>query len=171
MDITPEIIVSIIGVIATSIVGYILSTQIKSQKDTIDGLKTIVDSMKSLNDMYNFDKIKSYAEIIEKEADGRYKVMYSEKFKEQLSKLDKEARITATERYLMKNADFIEQYEELASDLINFLLTKPENERLEWLDRYPKNKENILPFLEAIKRGEVHPGSSTDSNDSKPKNS
>ena len=64
MELTPDTIISLVGLATTAVVGIILSKQIASQKDTINHLKTIIDSMKSLNDIYNFDKLRSYTEIL-----------------------------------------------------------------------------------------------------------
>ena len=163
MNLTPETIISLIGIIATTIVGVILSRQIMSQKETISNMKTIIDSMKSFNDIFDVEKIKSYAKFSEQEAELRYKSMYTEKIAELTNKtknFSKEEAIAAAERFIMKNENFFESYEEILSIPINIMLPMSKEEREKHLKHYPKNKETLRKFLEAIDRGEIQPGSS-----------
>lgn len=156
MEWTPEIITSFIGIITTAVVGVILTTQINSKKDKIKDLNTIIESMKSLNDLYNFDKLKSYKEIIELEAEGRYKI----KFTERLQTINKESTTEAAIRYINKNANFIESYEEILSIPVNIMLSMSKPDREIHLKNYPKNEKLLRSFLEAIDKGDVSPGSS-----------
>ena len=167
MEWTPEIIVSIIGILATSFVGVILTAQINSKKDKIDDLNSIINSMKSLNELYNFDKLKSYKEIVELEAEGRYRIKYSENLK----KINKESTTEAAERFINKNTDFLESYEEILSIPINIMLSMSKSDREVHLKNYPKNEQILRSFLDAIDNGDVSPDSSVFRADVKPKKS
>jgi uncharacterized membrane-anchored protein YhcB (DUF1043 family) len=115
MELTPEFIISIIGTLSTAVVGVILFRLVKSQQTTINNMKTNMDSMKSFMDVFDIEKVRSFAKLSTEEAELRYRTMYQQKVQEIASKstipVTEEQAIKAAELYIEKNSDFLESYE------------------------------------------------------------
>jgi uncharacterized membrane-anchored protein YhcB (DUF1043 family) len=164
MDMTPELIISIIGTLSTAVVGTILFNLVKSQQSTINNMKTNMDSMKSFMDVFDVEKVKSFTKLSTEEAELRYKSLYQQKLQEVVNKstipVTKEQAVEAMERYIDNNIDFLESYEEIMSIPINIMLPMNPDQREQHLKHYPKNADLLRRFLQAIDRGEVEPDSS-----------
>lgn len=175
MEFTLETIISLIGILSTAVVGVILFRQVKSQQATINNMKVNMDSMKSFMDIFDIEKVRSFTKLSTEEAELRYKTMYHQKITEIAKKstipVTRDQAVQAAEKFIEKNIDFLESYEEIMSIPINILLPMTLEEREEHLQHYPKNASTLRHFLKAIDKGEIKPNSSVLKKPPKPKNS
>ena len=141
-------LIPLLSIVATSIVGIILGKLIQSQKDTISAMKTNMDTMKLLNDMYNPDKMKSYSDLVEKEAEMRYKSHFKKQLNIKIQSF--ESIQSALNESLDLNYKIFDLYQELAQIAVVYLVNIPQQQRVEIFNKYPKNEAFLKNILAEI---------------------
>jgi len=136
MDWNQETIISLSQIGVTLFVGGILLWQITAQAGVISSMKTNMDTMKSLNDMYNPDKLKSYNEALVKNAELRYKSLYDQKVNALVANLSQKNK----DEVLEVIREIEEGYDELLKAYIPYLASLPKSEREPIFKAFPKNE-------------------------------
>lgn len=169
MTLTSDAVISFISIIVTAIVGIILYTQNQRQKELIDSMTKVIDSMSKMNQLFDPVKIGEYLRLMTEKVKIEEEKNHYEKLNEATlanqKLVDQEIAKTfefSKELYLDVNKDFGAAFEELISIPIGIMLRMNAAEREAHLKHYPKSGFFIKTTLDGIEKGHIKPNNIPD---------